>query len=358
MKYNDIVGMGGGTQSRDSGSSGTVAYHRHCQATILPAYGTENGNGLSWGIIQGLKDELTNLDKVAPGWLDKFRGNTQNITQDLAGLLQVTNQVAEHVYKHSFTIALQATDKWGVKQTLKDKSGDNLWEHVFRPGEDENCSYTYPIGRNVSLTLNGKAFSFNTALQTSGETLSMTFPTNKVKFTKNLQTWDAVSVWMEVPNWPKDKDAYNLDFSHDYCRIPGANATLDGIVPDKNHHAYFIESTKDVNPQIDLTNYVQANWDSEDPSPDVVTFEVHVRSTKGSKENPKIADRINLWQENGEHKFPLKNAGNSTWNWTYLTDQFYVDPYRVNVYVFRFHPRWHEVSVSLAYVYGGPMATN
>lgn len=71
----------------------SVDFHRHCQATVLSANGTEEQNGLSWTYINKLKDSLSNLPE---NWIEEFKDNTENITQDLASILKLLNSTVEN----------------------------------------------------------------------------------------------------------------------------------------------------------------------------------------------------------------------------------------------------------------------
>ena len=71
----------------------SVDFHRHCQATILSANGTDEQNGLSWKYIDRLKDSLDNLPE---NWIQEFKGNIENITQDLASILKIMNSTVEN----------------------------------------------------------------------------------------------------------------------------------------------------------------------------------------------------------------------------------------------------------------------
>ena len=71
----------------------SVDFHRHCQATVLSANGTSAQNGLSWTYISRLKDSLDNLPE---NWIEEFKGNIENITQDLSSILKIMNSTVEN----------------------------------------------------------------------------------------------------------------------------------------------------------------------------------------------------------------------------------------------------------------------
>jgi nitrogen regulatory protein PII len=65
----------------------SVENHRHCQATVLSANGTGNQNGATWHMINAL-----NLPNVKPeNWLEQFKNNRENITQDIVATLTLIN---------------------------------------------------------------------------------------------------------------------------------------------------------------------------------------------------------------------------------------------------------------------------
>lgn len=84
----------------------SIDYHRHCQATVLSANGTGNGNGATWSIIKNL--DLPNLDE---NWLDYFSGNKKNITQDLAGILHLIDDVSGNIAYKGRDIRLSIGDQ-------------------------------------------------------------------------------------------------------------------------------------------------------------------------------------------------------------------------------------------------------
>ena len=71
----------------------SVDFHRHCQATVLSANGTDEQNGLSWTYINKLKDSLGNLPE---NWIEEFKVNKENITQDLASILKLLNSTVDN----------------------------------------------------------------------------------------------------------------------------------------------------------------------------------------------------------------------------------------------------------------------
>jgi len=67
-----------------------VAFHKHCQRTVLSAYG--GGQGATWSAIESL--DLSNLPS---GWIDYFKHTSDsenNMTYDFAAILKILNDVA------------------------------------------------------------------------------------------------------------------------------------------------------------------------------------------------------------------------------------------------------------------------
>ena len=70
-------------------TSNDIDPHRHCQATVLSAYGPDGG-GMSWNeITKVMEDGYAN--NLPENWMSFFTSNRDNITQDLAGILKLIN---------------------------------------------------------------------------------------------------------------------------------------------------------------------------------------------------------------------------------------------------------------------------
>lgn len=107
----------------------TIPFHRHCQKTVLSAYGHDE-NGTPWQTIKEL--QLANLP---PNWIDKFSENV-NITDDLAEILSIVNEVAG--YKGSFTL------------NFKDATGNSIQTATINLNTT-NTSRDINLGRRVNL---------------------------------------------------------------------------------------------------------------------------------------------------------------------------------------------------------------
>ena len=69
-----------------------VDNHRHCQATVLGATGEPHGNGLTWNEINN--GPFPNIDAIYSDWRNILFSRNDNMTQDLAGILTLINQLA------------------------------------------------------------------------------------------------------------------------------------------------------------------------------------------------------------------------------------------------------------------------
>lgn len=70
------------------GTESEIAYHRHCQATVLAAHGVTGSIGATWSTISNLVSDLTNLPE---NWINHFNDNNSNITEDFAAILEILN---------------------------------------------------------------------------------------------------------------------------------------------------------------------------------------------------------------------------------------------------------------------------
>ena len=151
--------------STDSG----VEPHRHCQATVLSAYGP-NGGGMSW-------DEITKVinggyaNNLPENWTSFFTSNRDNITQDLAGILKIINQGTGE-----------------LKQLIQG-----------------NTDAIGKLGRDIILTLNtgstSQNFKFNTIKQMQGEKFSVTIPTVSINVGTGLSmNSNTISLKIANPN--------------------------------------------------------------------------------------------------------------------------------------------------------------
>ena len=85
-------------QTRD-GESSTIPFHRHCQKTVLSAYGP-NGNGATWNILDSQE-----FDNLPADWKTRFMHTSDiNITSDLKAILSLIDEVAKARLHTKFTI--------------------------------------------------------------------------------------------------------------------------------------------------------------------------------------------------------------------------------------------------------------
>lgn len=157
-------------QTRDGDQPATddeVKFHRHCQKTVLSAYGPD-GHGLTWNTINNL-----NLPYLPENWRNNFTSNTNNITEDLKALLNLINWTAGQ--KGSFTLS------------FKD-SNNNLISNRTINLNVENQTAEVRFGRVIELKIGSitgpTAAKFNTVLNPgSGETTII--PQKKINFQFN-----------------------------------------------------------------------------------------------------------------------------------------------------------------------------
>ena len=113
-----------------------VAFHKHCQKTVLSAYGI-NGQGATWDVISGLP-----LSNLGENWLDKFQGTDhKTITDDLASILVLVDGLAGKM-NSQFTIKFQDTNRNVVESCII-----NPWIN--------NKTYTFTFGRGIVIDMEG-----------------------------------------------------------------------------------------------------------------------------------------------------------------------------------------------------------
>lgn len=69
----------------------SIDYHKHCQKTVLSAFGP-NGQGATKDVIEALASPLTGLKNLPSGWLELYRENTKNVTEDFAATLKIIDK--------------------------------------------------------------------------------------------------------------------------------------------------------------------------------------------------------------------------------------------------------------------------
>ena len=74
----------------ESSVSVDIPFHKHCQKTILAASGIPSGNGATWSTISDLSEKFIYFPE---NWLEKYFMFNQNITEDLASILELINGV-------------------------------------------------------------------------------------------------------------------------------------------------------------------------------------------------------------------------------------------------------------------------
>lgn len=326
-----------GLEERTYESRDPVTFHRHCQKTVLSAYGIQpqdspstdpdEGEGLTWSTIREL--QLSNLpnfnDNLRQGWIYYFTNNHNNITQDLASILQIIDKVAEQMQRPFY---LQFKDFKGntIGQTTK-----------IDPWTDSNSGScpTYEFGgfgKTITLNLNGQTLvSFDTVGGDNTGTFSLAIPQGRVKFQRNGQDFgDTIAMYSP------DTNEHVIDISDDQNRIgtytwsdyvSGSTVTCN---VEPKYHIYKLGHNQNFSVQFDLSQY-------SSNSEDVIEWELHIYNYGSA------AISIN--------SFSLRNRTN--WATINLTDQFYIESQKVNVYVFRADPKMGlngTLVTSLAYI--------
>ena len=139
----------------DENNNEDLLFHRHCQATVLSAYGP-TGHGATWSTINNLS--LTNLDG---NWKTDFTRNTDNITEDLASILKLINNVAGKTATPTYTLE------------FKNNKNSLITSGSLSP----NGTATFGgFGRDITLKVNGQPLSFNTMFPNQSESTSITIP--------------------------------------------------------------------------------------------------------------------------------------------------------------------------------------
>lgn len=126
------------TTRTGEGVSGEIPFHKHCQKTVLSASGM-NGSGKTWSEISNLGNLLTNLPN---NWIGEFFKPNTNMTQDLAGILQLINWVSGRV-----------GDSNGINQVSFYDMDGNIIGNPYIPDRDGNISPK--LGRKIRLMIEG-----------------------------------------------------------------------------------------------------------------------------------------------------------------------------------------------------------
>ena len=129
-----------------------IENHRHCQATVLGATGIPTGAGLTWNEINGL--DLQHIASVNHNWKSNFTSNS-NITQDLAGILKLIDNVAENIGTGGVGDA-----RWTLK--FSTNNGDEIKTETIDADNSGEIVDISGFGRDIKLTIGDKDIKFNT----------------------------------------------------------------------------------------------------------------------------------------------------------------------------------------------------
>lgn len=205
-------------------ATNTIPFHRHCQATVLSAYGPE-GKGATWGTILGLT-----LDNLPSDWKTFFTRNKTDITQDLASILELINQTT------------------GKEKTITFKFGSSVsGGSVTVLGSDKNPA-------NITIPLETVRVNFNS--EESG------------RFTALGQ----------------DNITKTVSIQQDYNYIPATDGSISStklsVIPQKEYHIYkySLSNTSPVTISIDLSKY-------SNKKSGIVAFECHITNNGSSDIN-------------------------------------------------------------------------
>ena len=164
--------------------AGEIPVHRHCQKTVLSASGIPSGNGATWYNISDLSEKLNYLPEK---WLEKYFLFNQNITEDLASVLELINGVYGKISEISPVKHVSFYDV------------DNNIIGTYVP--DKNGQISPKLGRKIRLMIEGQELSFATLVGSSynvgQEINSITLPKHKLKFIKNDSTVGEADVVMD-----------------------------------------------------------------------------------------------------------------------------------------------------------------
>lgn len=236
-----------------------VVFHKHCQATVCSAFGTQEvaegeGNGKTWHIIQDLT--LQNL----PDAKVRFQANTGNITQDLATILQLIDDVA-------------GASNVSFNMKFVDSNGTPIQSKPINP--ITNQEYEFNLDKGITLKVNGQELKFHTmSYNPATDNLAITLPTKTLSFMINGTQVGSADVIMDqdktIELFGEGADIQSLFTEADknikavYTVPSGAQFT---VVPGTG--VYRIDADSDVTPSIDLSNYVNNEND-------IIQFELRV----------------------------------------------------------------------------------
>lgn len=132
-------------QARTAGTNEEIKFHRHCQKTVLSAYGLE-GQGATWDTLHpNSNDDLQYLNNIVGEnrkWWNLFE-HEENITQDLRSILELLNNlVGIYMRGKSFSIQFQ------------DNNNNQIGNLTMNPQTDQSTNYQVNgFGRDLKLRI-------------------------------------------------------------------------------------------------------------------------------------------------------------------------------------------------------------
>lgn len=161
-----------------------IPVHRHCQKTVLAASGIPSGNGATWSTISDLSEKFRYFPEK---WLEKYFLSNQNITEDLASVLELINGVYGKISEIS-----------PIKQVIFHDVDDNIIG-TYLP--DQNGQISPKLGRKINLSIEGEPISFSTltgaGYDDSDEITNITLPKHTLQVISGGSTVGSVGVVME-----------------------------------------------------------------------------------------------------------------------------------------------------------------
>lgn len=341
------------------GSTEEIQFHRHCQKTVCSAY--SNGQGATWNTINLLSSSLNlpNLDEKP--WIESFQ-SCNNITDDLAVILKLINQIYQNSQPSTLTVSYYDAD--AEKRDL----GESF---EFRTGI--NADPKIKLGRYIEATIEGEDLCFHTMKsEIRGCPDSLDITLNNVVHKdgdENIagkKTFTSVAIGTTPDanaNGNQLVTAAWVKNNVDYCYIPSKGSNASNPIPiSKNKYVYHIWDSDDYTPIIDIKNYnsiiTELEKGSDGIGSAILQFEIHIHNGSGTTTTTRNINFDGIRVKNDEIIIFIDND-----NKVPLTDVNTVQPGETNAYVFRINMQWdgtmngdrggiqYKLIWSLAYIY-------
>lgn len=300
--------------------SSTVPFHKHCQATVCSAYGPD-GNGLTWNILDGL--QLDSLDRIRPDWMELFKFNENNITEDMGTILTLIDTLCDEISKLGETSGWKITGTIRVKDLLDDDIGS------FNFNDDNACEVR--IGHQVNLLINNKPLSFHTLINRGGSGgLDLTLTPADI-FGPEISNRQIVlkvngRAWKFHPFWIESDDVHRITLEpssedYDINRYKLSNGNRANLLVGRNSHIYNMDLSSSASLQVEFTDKY---WEYLCASNGSLFFEVRVHNTGHYQiefRNPEFPYTV----DQGDNISIIEpDATNSYWYHVYPTSDSFV----------------------------------